>query len=176
MDGLKELSSKWTFALKYLYSCIWFIGVPLVYAIIVGIDGLYPNEVKMAFYLMWLLIGVLYLVTFYDIKKVCLEKDFLYVTNYEKDLTITLDRVETVIEKQMPFGLRRITIFFYQPTEFGKEISFIALPPISMDPRIPHPAINEIKMAADDYKYFISFAEQEKARENKNDVFGYFES
>lgn len=174
MDGLKELSSNWTFALKYLYPCIWFIGVPFIYVIIVGIDGLYPTQVTGAIYLVWLLIGVLYTVSYYDIKKVALEKDFIYVSNYEKDVTINLDLVENVIEKKMALGGRRITILFNKETEFGESISFIAQPPILSDPRLPHPVVNEIKVASDDYKYFVSFAEQEKQRTEKTDLFGYF--
>jgi hypothetical protein len=175
VGGLKELSSKWTFALKYLYPCIWFLGVPFIYVIIVGFGGLAPDKLKLAFYAIWLMLGLLYTVTYYDLKKVGLEKDFLYITNYEKDETINLDLVENVIEKKIFFGGRRITILFNEQTEFGKEVSFLAQPPVLSDPRLPHPVVNEIKVASDEYKYFISFAKQEKARqEKKEDLFGYF--
>lgn len=174
MDGLKELSSKWTFALKYLYPCIWFIGVPFIYVVIVGIGGLHFTEITIAFCAVWLFLGLLYTITYYDLKKVSLEKDFIYVTNYEKDETINLDLIENVVEKKVFFGGRRITVLFNKPTEFGLQISFLAQPPLLPDPRLPHPVVSELKVASDEYKYFVSFAEQEKAKTEKKDIFGYF--
>ena len=59
------------------------------------------------------------------LKKVSIDNDNLYVSNYRKEITIPLSEIADVTEFLFSES-RRVTIHLRKPTEFGQKIIFLA--------------------------------------------------
>jgi len=76
------------------------------------------------------------------LKKVSIDKDFLYVSNYLREITIPLSQISNVKETVWT-NIHPVTIYLSSPTVFGDEIRF--MPPARFYALFSsHPVVNEI--------------------------------
>ena len=77
------------------------------------------------------------------LKRVRMDSEQLYISNYLKEIAVSIANIEQV---QEGFGLRvpRITLRFCTRTEFGDKIVFIPEGTIFGDSPQPHPVVKEI--------------------------------
>jgi hypothetical protein len=117
-----RLSSSITFFWKYIFSTLWLGGFGLGTFIIVDIHGI--GEESQPF-LIGLVIGLVFI--YYGLlraKAVYIDENYLYVSNFIKEVNIPLESIKEVSEYATS-SPRLIFIKFKNETEFGKKIMFI---------------------------------------------------
>ncbi|WP_422362113.1 hypothetical protein [Reichenbachiella sp.] len=135
----KRLSTSMTFFWKYIFSSIWLggFGIGTIAAIFtLGAEGL--------LFLIGLIFG--YAMIYYGClraKNVHIDDNYLYVSNYRKNIQIPLDNIKNVSDNIM-FSPRPIFIEFNNQTEFGKKIMFIGYTEMFLFCST-HPAVKEVK-------------------------------
>ena len=144
---LYRLSSNWTLLYRLFIPTFWITFFGAVVITIWFLKGRYfgaasANYVKAlvtSFYLTTLII--LYF-TVIQLKRVEIDKDFLYVTNYFRHLRYPLSSIEKITERN--FGLMKVgKVYLNKKGTFGKEFIFMISRteyPIFWD---QHPEINQ---------------------------------
>ncbi len=135
----KRLSTSMTFFWKYIFSTIWLggFGIVTIGAIsTLGINGL-PFLIALIFGF-----GLIYYVCI-RAKKVDIDDNFLYVSNFRKNIQVPLENVKNVSDNVL-LSPRPIFIEFHNTTEFGKKIMFIGYTEMFLF-FSDHPAVKEIE-------------------------------
>lgn len=145
---VQVLSSKITFAQKFVFPTIWTLGFGAgTLAMFTG--GMHgkngapvPPETKWIFLTMWTA-GTTFI--FYwsgSLKKVSLENDSLIISNYFREARVHMSQVADVREQKWVKG-NPIIITFRSDTAFGRKIVF--LPQMRLRLFGPHPILEELK-------------------------------
>lgn len=135
----KRLSTSLTFFWKFIFSGIWLggFGIGSIAAIFtLGEEG-FAFLIGLIFGFVFLNYGCL------RAKKVYIDDNFLYVSNFRKSIQIPISNIRDVSENVM-FSPRPIFIEFKKETDFGKKIMFIAYSQLLLF-FSTHPAVKEIK-------------------------------
>ena len=135
----KRLSTSMTFFWKYIFSIIWLggFGIGAIVAVLtLGTEGL-PFLFMLIFGFVMIYYGSL------RAKKVDIDDNFLYVSNFKKDIQIPLENIKNVSDNVM-FSPRPVFIEFKNETEFGKKIMFIGYTEMFLF-FSTHPAVKEIR-------------------------------
>jgi hypothetical protein len=144
----RTLSSAQTFWMKFIFPGVW---IPLFGA---GMLALWPvTHAKLPPYFPWILllswlVGVVFSVWIYaGLKRVRMDQDTLYISNFLREIAVPLSAVDSVTENRW-LKIHPVTIVFRYPTEFGDRITF--MPPFRMFAFIwsPHPVVAQLRMAA----------------------------
>src|SRR5262249_14434016 len=61
--------------------------------------------------------------TFMQLKEVSVDQDFLYISNFLKEISLPLSEIKHVTESR--WNTRAVTIHLYSPSEFGDKIVFM---------------------------------------------------
>lgn len=148
----RRLSSRWTFACKYLFPPLWIGGfgpAPLAMwaGAIHGRDGLpTPLSTKLLFSAIWVVgtAGLVWLSS--RVKRVAMTEDALIVSNYLREVSIPLSQV-TAVTENMYVSAHPVTIHLRADAGFGTSVTFM---PYSRGSRLmtPHPVVAKIKAAA----------------------------
>ncbi len=129
-----SVSSGWTLFLKLVFPIVWttFFGT-FVGVILFSEDGAYliaggmitPMLAK-AIALTFLLVGfALFYWLFMRLKRVDVDNDFLYVTNYFKARRYPYHNIEKMVENQY-LMFRPVRVYFKEAGTFGKKITFLS--------------------------------------------------
>ena len=135
-----RLSSLQTFFCKFIFPLIW-IG-----STVFGM--MKPTKVAdpaswLAGFLVWLAIGGFIYWTCVRLKKVSIDEQYLYVSNYLREIAIPFSDIGEVTENRW-LNSHPVTIHFKVPTEFGDNIVF--MPTFRFLPLLsPHPAVEQLK-------------------------------
>lgn len=87
--------------------------------------------------------SLVFLRFFYGIKKVSIDPQFLYVSNFKEEIKIPFSEIDAVTENVWILP-RKITVRLNKPSSFGKRIDFLGY----YQPFIffkTHPAVEEIR-------------------------------
>ena len=148
---MRTLSSGQTVLLKFLFPVFWIGGfglgtIALWLAPSHARGGPSPVETKWVFLAAWILGTAFILWISVGLKRVRLDGDTLYISNYMREIGVPLGLVELVSENRW-INVRPVTIQFRQPTEFGDKITFIpkARP---FGPWNPNPIVAELQALA----------------------------
>lgn len=127
---MQHISTSVTVILKYFVPTIWiiFFGTMTILFFMqgdVGLFGLPASIFKLIFTSFFLLGVALLYFTFIQIKRVEIDDNFLYVTNYLKIFKYPFSNIERI--REVNYGLFiLVRVYFKEPGYFGKKIIFIA--------------------------------------------------
>jgi hypothetical protein len=159
--SLRTLSSAQTFWIKFVIPGLW---TPLFGA---GMLALWPvARAKLPPYLPWFfllawLAGIVFSVWIYaGLKRVRMDQDTLYISNFLREIAVPLSEVDSVTEKRW-IRSHPVTIVLRHPTELGDKITFLPTVRLFTFAWEPHPVVEQIEMAA--YMKRFREAEAEKS-------------
>lgn len=148
----ERLSSLQTFFFKFIFSLIWIGGIAsatssMWIAYIFGhkSDG-GPPEMKFVLLAMTIAGSAYIYWSCIRLKKVRMDQQFLYISNYIHEIQVPLSMVERVTEFRWD-NTHPVTIHFVRATEFGQSITF--MPKIRVFGFLSsHPVVDKIRTAA----------------------------
>lgn len=151
----RPLSSEFTILLKFIFPTIWIPGFGLVALSTFwggwrmnGGKSLPPEMMKWYFLVMWLLGSSLIWFTVMRLKRVRVDDQTLYVSNYFKEIQVPLAHVIEVAEYTW-INPQMVTVTLSQPTPFGRRIGFMPTERIFERWRsTPNPVIKELQTLA----------------------------
>lgn len=144
-DTLRTISSRWTFFTKFIGPAFTVvIGIRFVLFAFEAIR----NEPQLSVFVGFIVVTAMCLSLWnsFRIKKVKVDSNNLYVSNYLRDTVISLDHIAEVkaniwLEPQI------VTIYLNSPSEFGEKISFLA-PYRFFVFYTPSPIVDELRQLA----------------------------
>jgi hypothetical protein len=147
------LSSGQTFVMKVVLPIVWIAGfVTATVLLFTASDLSDSNDIPPSLQLKWFLLAATMVGGFcwywwgIRLKRVDVDDQWLYVSNYLREIQVALRDIEEVSENRW-VNIRPITVSFRRDTEFGPRIVFM--------PRVrwwgfwqAHPAVRELEDAA----------------------------
>lgn len=153
----RTLSSSQTFWIKVVFPLLWiggFAAVTLAMFLESGQDGdAAPPQIKWIFLALTVAGAAFLNWTCMLLKRVRMDDQALFVSNYLREIRIPLQLVENVGENFW-INLHPVTIEFRDKTEFGRWIVF--MPKIRWSFLTSHPVVEEIRQAADRSRSVVS--------------------
>jgi len=137
----RTISSSTTFLWKFIFSGLWIAGFG--YGTIASLFSDMGNEIHIQMLLAWIIGTAMIYISVGRSKKVILDDDFIYISNFFKSVKIPISNIYKTTDIIF-FSPRIIIIHFKEPTEFGKRIHFIASLQF-MGVFSQHPVIKEIQ-------------------------------
>jgi hypothetical protein len=150
--ALRTLSSRLTFLSKYLFSILWAVLFGFVILALwtgqVGDQriGPLPPEAKLAISIFWVVVSAQILYVYARLKRVRVDEQSMYISNYLEDVAVPLDAIDRVTENRW-VNIRPITVHFRQATPFGDKITFMPKSRFIM-PWSSHPTARELRQLA----------------------------
>ena len=138
-----RLSSLQTFGCKFILPPLWIGGFGLV-----AMKSMHAADPKAwpPVFVMWIVSSGFIYWNCVRLKKVSIDDQFLYVSNYLQEIAIPFSFIGDVTENRW-MSTHPVTIHFKSPTEFGDEIVF--MPKVSWIPSLsPHPVVARLKQLA----------------------------
>jgi len=130
----QSISSGWTLFLKLVLPIMWttFFGT-FVAVILFSEDGAYliaggmiTPFIARVISLSFLLLGIFFFYwLFMRLKRVDVDNDFMYVTNYFKARRYPYHNIEKIVGNQY-LMFRPVTVYFKEAGTFGKKITFLS--------------------------------------------------
>lgn len=118
---MRVLSSSFTFFLKFIFSGFWIIGFGTGAIIVLSQKW----ESGLTTFGIWILASSIIFFTIGSSKKVSIDDNYLYVSNFYKTNKISLSSIRKISENRL-ISPRMIFIHFLEPTHYGKKIHFLA--------------------------------------------------
>lgn len=140
----RTLSSMQTFLMKVVFPVIWIGGFGF------GTVGMWlgagaPAFLKWQFLVTWIAGSAFILWSCGRLKRVRIDREFLYVSNYRREIAVPLSMIEAVTENRW-INIHPVTVRFRVPTEFGQTITF--MPTARFFGWSSHPVVQELREAA----------------------------
>ena len=148
----RTLSSAQTFVMKFVFPIVWISGFGFgTLALWVGaINGPTshgaPPEMKWVFLGAWIAGTAFILWGCAGLKRVRMDRDFLYVSNFRREIVVPLSSIGSVTESRW-ISIHPVTIHLRVPTEFGDKVTFMPTARL-FGFRSSHPVVNELRRAA----------------------------
>ena len=137
----KTISSPFTIIFKFIFTTGWIVGF--------GVATMSPllsqgfSENTLIFGSVWILGSIFLFLYLSQMKKVEMDKDKIYVSNYFKTIEINKSEISDVTEN-IYLNFHPVWIHLNKTTEFGDKIMF--MPSIRfMAYFTPHPTVEELK-------------------------------
>jgi hypothetical protein len=86
--------------------------------------GSHIDDMKLQFLIMWIVGSALILAFCAGLKRVRVDENFLYVSNYLREISVPLDLIIEVTEIRW-LNIHPVAIYFRDATEFGRKITFM---------------------------------------------------
>jgi len=126
----EQISSLQTFLMKYIFPVFWISGfgigtINLWLGTLHGPNGQLPESfIKWQFLIMWV-VGITFILwAVSPLKRVRIDANNLYISNYFKEVATPLSNIKAVTENCW-LNIHPVAIHFKKPTEFGDKISFM---------------------------------------------------
>lgn len=127
----RNLSSAQTFLMKFVFPTVWLAGFVAATVLLFTTGGLSePHGLPPPPALKWVFLGVTVLgaVCLYwccmRLKRVEIDEQWLYVSNYRREIRVLLRDIEEVFENRW-VNIHPITLALRHETEFGSHITFM---------------------------------------------------
>lgn len=148
----RQLSSAQTFLTKFVFPTVWLAGFAAATVFLFKVRGFTdpdgfpgPPEMKWLF-LGGTVFGGVFLYWFcMRLKRVEIDEQWLYVSNYLREVRVPLGDIEEVTENRW-INIRPITVEFRRETDFGSDIIFMPKSPGWRFWRA-HPVVGELEAA-----------------------------
>lgn len=119
---MRELSSPFTFFYKHIFLFLWIAGFGIGTSDIL-LAG--PQDPKWIQYMgVWVIIAVFIFFSTGDIKKVWMDENNIYVSNFSKTETIPLSNI-TQVNGSLFLSPKLVWFIVDPPSGFGEKITFI---------------------------------------------------
>jgi hypothetical protein len=144
----RVISSKQTFMIKFVFPTFWIsmfgMGTAgLFFGLFRGPNNSTPEPwMKWYFLAIWITGTVFIWRTCAGLKKVRVEEDIIYVSNYFKEIGVPFNAIREVTENRW-INIHPVTIHFRLTTSFGNHITFI--PTWQVLSWRPHPIVAELR-------------------------------
>jgi hypothetical protein len=148
----KTLSSAQTLFMKIIFPALWISGFGVgTLALWLGVmhgknNAPPPDGMKWQFLVIWIVGTAFILWGCSGLKRVRIDKNRLYVSNYIREIHVPLSDVRDVTEVRW-INIHPVTVYFRDTTEFGDKIKFM--------PKVrfllswsSHPIVGELKSLA----------------------------
>jgi len=155
MSGYHRIiSSGQTFSTKYVTPAFWFVA-PFVGAFML-VDGAFPDLYRAMFPrglmppVMWVAVGAWAFTGFsmalwcFPLKRVAVDDDSIYVSNYLQEIQLPLSAIMAVKENRW-LKLHPVTIEFNRDTTFGRRIMFMPTIRFFTIGWLSHPIVEELR-------------------------------
>jgi hypothetical protein len=149
----RTLSSAQTFLMKFVFPTVWLAGFTAATVMLFTTGGFTdpdgfppPPEIKWLFLSATVLGGVFLYWCCMRLKRVEIDEQWLYVSNYLRGVRVPLRDIEQVSENRW-INIRPITVEFRRDTEFGSQITFMPKTRLWAFWRA-HPVVGELEAAA----------------------------
>ena len=124
-----RISSSLTLGLSVFIPVFWYIffGCFTIFLFFIDNDDLpfsNPMMVRLSFLIFFLVFGFLIYYFLVKLKRVEIEDEFVYVTNYFTTIKIHISKIVRISEFSF-FGFQRIKLILQSPTIYGKKIRFV---------------------------------------------------
>jgi hypothetical protein len=147
----RTLSSAQTFMMKVILPVFW-IGVFGAGMLILWLGAMQRSAgagassgMRWPVLMMWIA-GTAFIVwSCARLKRVRIDREFLYVSNYRREIVVPLSAIEAVTENRW-INIHPVTVRFRVPTEFGQSITF--MPTARFWGWSSHPVVQELRDAA----------------------------
>lgn len=154
----RRLSSLQTVLMKVVFPAIW---IPLwgsgtlmmFFGVLEGGGG---TALKWVFLFVWVAGSAFIYWSCIRLKEVSVDDNFLYVSNYLKEVSIPLSEIYDVTENKW-LNIHPVTIHLKSPSEFGDKIIFMPKARFFAFFDLNHPVVNELKKLARSKKYGAGF-------------------
>jgi hypothetical protein len=117
------LSSATTFWLKFVFPWIWIFLAAWLAGIV---------------FILWICA---------DLKRVRMDQDTLYISNFRREIAVPLSEIDSVAENRW-INIHPVAIVFRHPTELGGRITFMPTVRMFELTWAPHPVVAQLRMAA----------------------------
>jgi len=147
----RTLSSAQTFLMKVIFPVVWIVGfgigtLALWFDAMHGAAGETASpETKWQFLAAWVAGSAFILWGCAGLKRVRIDREFLYVSNYRREISVSLSSIATVTENRW-INIHPVTVHFRVPTEFGQKVTF--MPTVRLFGWSSHPVVKELQRAA----------------------------
>jgi hypothetical protein len=126
---VKVLSSAWTFSTKVVLPVVWISVIGLVTLqlsldVVHGKANLPPAQMKFIFSGVWIFGAIFILWTSAGLKRVRIDSQQLYVSNYLREISIPFHEITDVTQNRW-INVRPVTVYFREATVFGSKITFM---------------------------------------------------
>jgi len=126
MEEKQVISSGNTFIAKFILPSVFYL------IMIIGLIGLTIEReygFVLVFFIVKLIFGILVYFGFVCLKKVSIDKNYIYISNYFKTVKVPFNEIENVTNMTLGGNYQPIFIHFKKRTEFGNIITFLNLAP-----------------------------------------------
>ncbi|HVF48571.1 MAG TPA: hypothetical protein VNA19_00710 [Pyrinomonadaceae bacterium] len=154
----RRISSRQTFFKKFIYPVLWMVWVMLVIST-KGADA----------FSQWgyVLLGTILSIYIYRhiirLKAVSVDDDFLYVSDYLREISVPLSEIGDVTQGSWPNN-QLIKIRLNSPSEFGTEIAF--MPTVRFFNFGSHPVVDELRELVAEKKAQARYVRQSPVRQS----------
>jgi hypothetical protein len=148
---LRTISSGQTILMKFIFPVAW-IGLFGLGTMVLWLappharGGAPPPEMKWEFLVAWIVGAAFVLWASGGLKKVRLDDETIYISNYVREIGVPLGLIEEVRENRW-INIRPVTIQFRHSTEFGDKITFMPKTRVFW-PWTPNPIVAELQALA----------------------------
>jgi hypothetical protein len=144
----RRLSSHQTILMKFIFPALWILllGVSTIRLFFWGDIRTPPPWIFLFF---WIAGSALWLFDAERLKYVSVDDDFLYVSNYFREIVIPLQDIYDVTENVW-LKIHPVTLHLKHPSEFGDKIVF--MPKTRFSFFSSHPVVKELKRLAKSHK------------------------
>jgi hypothetical protein len=142
----RRLSSLETVLMKFVFPAIWIplFGFGVLMMFLGGLKGADPPS-KWIFLFAWIAGSAFTYWSCAGLKAVSVDDNFLYVSNYLKEIEIPISEIYDVTENKW-INIHPVTIHLKSPSEFGDKIIF--MPKVRFFAFGSHPVVSELKELA----------------------------
>jgi hypothetical protein len=142
MTAAITLSSRLTFITKTVFPACWILGFGAIAALFWTSRSL-PAETGWLFLAAWTAGALSFWWWCIPLKKVRVNGGDLYVSNFQKEIVVPLNFIESVSENRW-VNVHPVTVHFRGDTEFGRKISFMPKARV-MFFWSSHPVVDELR-------------------------------
>ena len=139
------LSSRMTFSTKVVFPTVWIFGFGAITAAMWTIDG-GPPQRKLDFLVAFVAGAITFWLVCIPLKQVRAHDGNLYISNFRKEVSVTLASVAAVSENHW-INIHPVTIHLRRQTAFGNRIVFMPKQRLAFG-WTSHPVVNEIRQMA----------------------------
>ena len=126
----RDISSAQTFLMKVIFPAVWIalFGFGTLCLWLNKLQGAHgpppPNDLKWPFLLVWATGTAFIMWLSFRLKRVRVDSDKLYISNYLKEVSTPLKNICGVTENRW-INIHPVTRYFPEPTAFGRTITFM---------------------------------------------------
>jgi len=138
---MQKLSSSLTYFYKVILPIVYIMLFAGLFILLLSLNLALPGLIS--FLISGIIFSLVFIFFFFGIKKVSIDNDFLFVSNFKKEIKIPLSHISLTKENVWILP-RKITVGLSEPSAFGEKITFLGYHQPFLFFKT-HPALEEIR-------------------------------